>query len=402
MNSVNSLPLRDLLVETKDGDWGQSNPAEGLVPYHVIRATDFAAASLGDVRSVPLRFLPSHTVQRRTLQLNDVLIETAGGSPGRPTGRTMLVTQRVIDSFEGPVTCASFARFLRADPRQVDPRFLYWFLQALYQSGEIEQYQVQHTGVARFQYTQFAATQHVPVPEVAAQQAIAEVLGALDDKISTNTKLIKIADTLSHTLFRSMSQSGTQLIPLSETARFINGKAFTKNASGTGRVVIRIAELNSGIGGSTVYNDIDVDEQHLARPGDLLFAWSGSLTLQRWFRPEGIVNQHIFKVIPNGRPLWLVHELLRSKLEEFKSIAADKATTMGHIQRKHLDEPVALPTSESIRVHGDLMTGLWERSLAAEVESLQLAATRDTLLPQLMSGKLRVKDAEKVLEDAGV
>ncbi|MET3934921.1 restriction endonuclease subunit S [Arthrobacter sp. OAP107] len=244
---------------------------------------------------------------------------------------------------------------------------------------------------------------HFDPPELTDRQAIAEVLGALDDKIAANTKLLSTADQLSHAIFRSMSQTSGQMIPLSETAEFVNGKAFTKNANGTGRVVIRIAELNSGISGSTVYNDIDVDDQHLARPGDLLFAWSGSLTLHRWFRPEGIINQHIFKVIPKtGYPVWLVHELLRHKLEEFKAIAADKATTMGHIQRKHLDELVAAPAPDVILLNNELMAGLWRRALAAEVESTNLAAMRDTLLPQLISGKLQVRDAEKVLEEAGV
>jgi type I restriction enzyme S subunit len=243
----------------------------------------------------------------------------------------------------------------------------------------------------------------IPIPPEPVRLGIEEVVGALDDKIAANTKVIATANQLSHTVFLSMSRSGSQLIALSDTAKFVNGKAFTKNASETGRVVIRISELNSGISGSTVYNDIEVDEQHLARPGDLLFAWSGSLTLHRWFRPEGIVNQHIFKVIPNdGYPHWLVHELLRHKLEEFKSIAADKATTMGHIQRKHLDEPVAVPALEEIDEHEVLMTGLWERSLAAEVENLRLVAIRDAILPQLMSGKLRVKDVEKALETTGV
>ncbi len=228
-----------------------------------------------------------------------------------------------------------------------------------------------------------------------------EVLGALDDKIAANTKLLHTADKLSQALFSSMSVKSSRAIPLSNAAQFVNGKAFTKNASGTGRVVIRVAELNSGLGGSTVYNDIDVDEQHVARSGDILFAWSGSLTLHRWFRPEGIVNQHIFKVIPNaGYPTWLVYELLRHKLEEFKAIAADKATTMGHIQRRHLNEVVIVPASEDIAKHNELVTSIWQRSLLAEIENLKLEATRDALLPQLMSGKLRVRDAEKVLEDA--
>lgn len=234
---------------------------------------------------------------------------------------------------------------------------------------------------------------------LAEQRAIAEVLGALDDKIAANSMLISSVDQLQHALFRSMLTCALP-VPLSDTAEFINGKAFTKGASGTGRVVIRIAELNSGPGGSTVYSDIEVPDEHIARTGDILFAWSGSLTLHRWFRPDGIVNQHIFKVIPrDGYPTWLVYELIRQKLDRFKAIAADKATTMGHIQRKHLDEPVFIPSTSDIGQCGERMEALWQRSLSAETENLMLAATRDALLPQLMSGKLRVKDAEAIVEE---
>lgn len=168
---------------------------------------------------------------------------------------------------------------------------------------------------------------------------------------------------------------------------------------GTGRVVVRIAELNSGIGGSTVYSDIDVPDQHVARPGALLFAWSGSLTLHRWFRKEAIVNQHIFKVIPNnGYPLWLVYELIRQKLAEFKAIAADKATTMGHIQRKHLEEPVPVPSRAQIAAKDELMTALWRRGLEAQVESEKLGAIRDSLLPHMMTGRLQANSVEWIFK----
>jgi type I restriction enzyme S subunit len=232
--------------------------------------------------------------------------------------------------------------------------------------------------------------------DVSEQRGIAEALGALDDKIAANGKVIKAADDLAHSRFQIAASSE---VPLSSLARFVNGRAFTKDATGTGRVVVRIAELNSGIGGSTVYNDIEVADDHLARPGDLLFAWSGSLTAARWFRPEAIVNQHIFKVVPNpGVPIWLVNQAVHAKLNEFQAIAADKATTMGHIQRRHLDEAVRVPYAEDAKRIDGLMTSLWDAALAAEIESLKLAETRDELLPLLMSGRVRVRDAEKAVE----
>lgn len=238
------------------------------------------------------------------------------------------------------------------------------------------------------------------VPPVREQRAIAEVLGALDDKSAANTQIIATADSLAQAHFRGVLND-SQSQPLSSLAEFVNGKAFTKGASGTGRVVVRIAELNSGIGNSTVYSDAEVDDKHVVRPGDTLFAWSGSLTLHRWFRDEAIVNQHIFKVIPSGgTPDWLVYELIRNKLEDFKMIAADKATTMGHIQRKHLDEPVQVPNEATQREIAPVMESLWQTALNTERENLSLAATRGALLPQLMSGKLRVKEAAQFVSAA--
>lgn len=240
---------------------------------------------------------------------------------------------------------------------------------------------------------------HVALPDRPTQDAIAEVLGALDDKITANARLVAVADKLRLLMFQAM-MTRDEPEPLSDVAYFVNGRAFTTGASGSGRVVIRIAELNSGIGASTVYNDIEVPVHHLAQPGDLLFAWSGSLTLHRWYRPEAIVNQHIFKVIPkDDYPIWLVDGLLQQRLQDFKEIAADKATTMGHIQRRHLNEPVAVPDHAAIDADGARMAALWNTALAAEQESLALAQMRDTLLPHLMSGRLRMRGAEKIVGD---
>lgn len=286
---------------------------------------------------------------------------------------------------------------LRPDLDVVHPRFLLYFYLSPSFQRTIQKHMIHGATVPRIGLATMPNWE-VVIPQLPEQRAIAEVLGGLDDKIAANAEAIRVADDLSRAHFQSASAEGDD-VPLSSLARFVNGKAFTKDATGTGRVVIRIAELNSGIGGSTVRNDIEVPDDNTARPGDLLFAWSGSLTAARWYRPEAIVNQHIFKVIPAAaRPMWLVNQAVHAKLDEFKAIAADKATTMGHIQRRHLDEPVRIPSHEGVKRLNGLMTGLWEAALAAEVENLRLVETRDELLPLLMSGKVRIKEAEKTME----
>ena len=251
----------------------------------------------------------------------------------------------------------------------------------------------------------------IPLPPLAEQCAIAEVLGALDDKIEINKKLSATADALWHSsvaeVIQSIDESGNLeeeagIRPLSALADFINGRAFTKGVTGTGLMVVRIAELNSGPGASTVYNDVEVSAEYLAEPGSLLFAWSGSLTVHRWFRPEAIINQHIFNVIPKPSiPMWLVHWHLLNLLPGYQRIAAGKATTMGHIQRRDLDIAVVTPNAGTLAKLDSICTPLWKRALQAEVETLSLIAIRDMLLPKLLTGELRVKAAEQLVEAAG-
>nr|EIF91425.1 type I restriction-modification system specificity determinant [Streptomyces tsukubensis NRRL18488] len=61
---------------------------------------------------------------------------------------------------------------------------------------------------------------------------------------------------------------------------------------------------------------------------------------------------------------------------------------------------VSWPGREAVNRFGAVATPLIQRVEAAAAESRALAALRDTLLPQLMSGKLRVRDAERIVEDA--
>src|SRR5260370_40613012 len=157
MVSFDTSTLSELVLETKDGDWGQDFPGEGYTPYRVIRGADFPPARRGDISTIPLRYLTAHTVERRTLRPNDIIIETAGGSRDRSTGRTLFITESLLRRIGGPATCASFARFLRIDNRKADPRFIYWYLQNLHSLGAKWTHPAQHTGVVRFQSTRRAA-----------------------------------------------------------------------------------------------------------------------------------------------------------------------------------------------------------------------------------------------------
>ncbi len=135
---------------------------------------------------------------------------------------------------------------------------------------------------------------------------------------------------------------------LYDIADYFNGRAFKmKEFSSKGLPVIKIAELNRGITHQTKYFDGVLDERHQIQDKDLLFAWSGSIGIYQWNRGNAALNQHIFKVVAkNGIDQTFLRYLLEFNLPIFQAIAADKATTMGHVRITDLKRlEVQLPSS---------------------------------------------------------
>lgn len=126
---------------------------------------------------------------------------------------------------------------------------------------------------------------------------------------------------------------------LFELATWKNGLAFKKiNFCETGVPVIKIAELNNGIGGTTAYTQQTFSEDvHLCK-GDLLFSWSGnpqtSIDIFRFNLDEGWLNQHIFKVTPDEKIVDrdYFYFLMKNLKPHFTQIATNKQTTgLGHV-----------------------------------------------------------------------
>ncbi|MDK8677289.1 hypothetical protein [Corynebacterium tuberculostearicum] len=324
-----------------------------------------------------------------SVHLNDVLLNITGDS----TARVAIWNRRQQARVNQHVA------IIRANPDQLDP---YWLMYWLY-SPEVKQHllMLASSGASRAALTKGMLEQlELPDFSVRQQQSISAPLRALDDKIAANQTSISKIDEILRALWQKELSLSNIDVPLSSLASFINGKAFTKGASGTGRVVVRIAEMNSGIGGKTVFSDFDADPDNEVNPGDLLFSWSGTLITKRWPYDQAIVNQHIFKVVPNGQlDLWALRQAIDAQLEYFQMIAAGKATTMGHIKRGDLDQEVEVPAQMSEETN-QLGNSLWRLATSLESQNLQLARTRDELLPLLMSGRITVGEAEDAADEA--
>lgn len=188
--------------------------------------------------------------------------------------------------------------------------------------------------------------------------------------------------------------SGWEVKPLSKIATFLNGLALQKypaRAEEDFLPVIKIAELRNGISTSTDKANTNLPTEYIVHNGDILFSWSGSLMVKVWSGEKGALNQHLFKVFSNGYPKWFYYLWVNHYLPMFQEIAADKATTMGHIQRKHLDQAKVVCPSAAFLDKMDKIFGVILSKIILNNKQIQtLTELRDTLLPRLISGKIRV------------
>ncbi len=186
--------------------------------------------------------------------------------------------------------------------------------------------------------------------------------------------------------------TGWQVKPLSQIATFLNGLALQKYSTNNKinfLPVIKIAELRNGLSASSDKASCDIPAEYIVFNGDILFSWSGSLMVKIWSGPKGALNQHLFKVSSLDYPKWFYYMWIKEYLPFFQEIAADKATTMGHIQRKHLDQAlVCIP--QNLNIYTRYFAKLIDKQILNNKQIQTLTEMRDALLPRLISGKIRV------------
>ncbi|MFQ5621695.1 MAG: restriction endonuclease subunit S, partial [Candidatus Nanoarchaeia archaeon] len=140
-----------------------------------------------------------------------------------------------------------------------------------------------------------------------------------------------------------------------------------------------------------------IPTEYIVKDGDILFSWSGSLEVVIWCGGEGALNQHLFKVTSETYPKWFYYYWTLHHLMKFKGIAADKATTMGHIKRTHLSEAkVLVPPKQEMEELSQIFIPIVNKIININLEIRSLRKTRDLLLPKLMSGKIRVPIEVKI------
>ena len=271
-----------------------------------------------------------------------------------------------------------------------------------------------------------------PLPE---QRTIAHILGTLDDKIELNRRMNQTLEEMARAIFQDwfvdfgpvraklegrepylppelwdlfpdrLVESELGEIPegwevkcLDDIADYRNGLALQKFRPKEGEErlpVVKIAQLRSGMPDSGEWATSTIPQDYIINDGDVVFSWSGSLMVKVWCGGRAALNQHLFKVTSKEYPKWFYLRRIEDNLADFQDIAADKATTMGHIKREHLRATkCVVPCSSLLSAADDTFEDVLLQQISLNLQSLSLAVQRDALLPKLVSGEVRVGKAE--------
>lgn len=246
-------------------------------------------------------------------------------------------------------------------------------------------------------------TLEIDIPDVTEQRKIVDLLETIREKIELNNAINNNLEQQAKAIFLNefltleTLPDGWKQASLIDIADYLNGLAMQKyrpTADETGIPVLKIKELRQGCcDDNSELCSPSIKSEYIIHDGDVIFSWLGSLLVDFWCGGICGLNQHLFKVTSNKYNKWFYYAWTKHHLDRFIAVAADKATTMGHIKRDELSKAeVLIPNEADYKRIETLLQPIYDLIIANRIENKKLAETRDALLPKLMSGELDVSD----------
>ncbi|MGO1628291.1 MAG: restriction endonuclease subunit S [Microbacterium sp.] len=363
--------------------------------YAILRAADIAngRVSLGGTEFISSKM--SRQIGSKVARDGDVILTTKG-----TVGRTAVVTG--LDgraAAYSPQVCYFRAY---ADSALRVEYLRYWF------SSPEGRRQIRmfagNTDMAPYLSLRDIAELDVRVPERFEQDAVCGILGALDDKIAANRSIVGAGLELLDTKF-ALASAGVEKVRISSIAQVVLGGTpsrgnlkywdgnipWINSGACNSRVITEASEMITGLG-------LEKSAAKLLPEGTTCVAITGATLGQMgWLANSMAANQSVVGVVAETMERLWVQLAVRSEREQLLGWATGGAQQ--HVNKNAVGS-VEIAYEPACAVHfGEENDALMRRVVLAKQEDIRLAATRDELLPLLMSGKITVKDAEKTVEE---
>ena len=395
------------------GGWGkEKQEGDSNCKVAIIRGADFPDIENGVFENLPVRWEKEGKATKAALRAGDIVLEISGGTDERPTGRTVFVSQGLLDSFDCPVIPASFCRLVRSSSF-IDPQYFYYWLQDMFNKGRTWGYQNRSTGLSNFQFKVFAEMEEVRIPPTIEQQQIAHILFMLDEKRRINTRLndylLELLKASAKNLYADYERNedcelpeGWRWVEIDEIAEMVCRGITPKynpesDETVLGQTCVRnnLVLLENG----RLHMPKKVTEKWLQKY-DLLINSTGvgslGRTAQVWFEPSKlVVDSHITIVRCENAKYALYLGFWAFEHEKYIESLHTGSTGQIELPRDHVKAiRFVLPSEEELEKFNAVAAPAVELIVANQQESKRLAELRDTLLPKLMSGEVDVSKVD--------
>lgn len=385
------------LKEVCESDYGVTASAtEHPTGTHFLRITDIV--NFTDYSGVPFVDIDDEDRRKKLLKQNDIVVARTGATVG---------ASHLFRGTEPTVFASYLVRFRTKTP-DVDPVFVSYVLnspawkQFIFANAHSKSAQPNLSAAAMMDF-QFS------LPEIREQQKIASVLKALDDKISTNVRIINAADSLVDVLYSRVSKMPTEQSFAKVVQVFGGSTPSTKNdafwdgdinwATPTditaldgpwiGDTSRKITEAGLVSMSSSLHPENSILMTSRATIGAIALA-SGPIATNQGF---------IVVEAPDELTPWLFAQM-KARKREFEAWA-NGATFMELSRGNFKKLPFIGCSDDDLQAFNDAAWPLLKRAQAAQKENQILTRTRDELLPLLMSGRITVSEAEEAADVAG-
>lgn len=360
---------------------------DGLVKFF----DDSASVDIHDIKEF----------EKYKIYRNDVLFALTGDPVSKPNPLSWVGRVSIYRSDENALLNQRTCKIKKSD--EIDNQFLYYYFRQWENFYALASKATGSASQANISTNTIADT-IIKLPPLPTQQKIAAILSSLDDKIELNNKINTNLEQQAQALFKNWfvdlepfggkMPEGWKVGKLSEIADYLNGLAMQKFRpleDEEGLPVLKIKELRQGCydESSELCSPSKVKPEYIIHDGDVIFSWSGSLLVDIWCGGTCGLNQHLFKVTSQTYEKWFYYLWTKHHLDKFIFLAADKATTMGHIKREELDKAeVVIPDDKTYQNLTSVIKPFIDEIINNRIENRKLSQIRDGLLPKLMNGEI--------------
>lgn len=320
------------------------------------------------------------TIQSKMGLPGDTVITTKGNS----TGRTGYVPQDSPEFVYSPHL--SYWRSLKK--KQLNPGFLRYWSRCKEFTEQLES-MAHGTDMAPYLSLADQRRLRITIPPLERQSIIVEIIEALDDKIAVNDGIATTAGSLLRARVQAVLNEPRERVRLRELIDLRYGKALKASDRSPGQIPVY---GGNGISGS---HDIAL----VSGPGIIVGRKGANAGSVSWSDRDFWPIDTAFYVVPcsDNLPIEFVFFLLGNT--DLRGMVGDSAIP-GLNRDIALSLEVSIPRNEVIEEFARNARDLLALQSQMRREAESIVGLRDMLLPRLMSGEIRVRDAEKVVEEA--